>query len=96
MSAAPEAAVPGAPAGALDRGTLDLPYTREGDHFVDGAWVPSAGTGHIGVVDPATEEEWGAVPLADGDDVDRAVAAARRALPGWAALAPSERAALMR
>ncbi|MFD1505745.1 aldehyde dehydrogenase family protein [Georgenia yuyongxinii] len=98
MSAAPrEAALGGGSAAAvLDRATLALPYTREADHFIDGGWVPSTGTARVAVVDPATEEEWGAVPLATGEDVDRAVAAARRALPGWAALAPSERAALMR
>ncbi|MCK6210118.1 aldehyde dehydrogenase family protein [Georgenia sp. EYE_87] len=89
------AATSDAGAAVLDRGSLDLPYTREDDHFIDGAWRPSTGSVRNVVVDPATEEEWGAVPNATAEDVDRAVAAARRALPGWAALAPSERAALM-
>ncbi|GAA4287892.1 aldehyde dehydrogenase family protein [Georgenia daeguensis] len=85
----------GAGPAVLDRGSLILPYTRQDDHFIDGAWRPSTGTVRNVVVDPATEEAWGEVPNATAEDVDRAVAAARRALPGWAALAPSERAALM-
>ncbi|KAE8765331.1 aldehyde dehydrogenase family protein [Georgenia thermotolerans] len=98
MSATQHAPGAGAPpaGAALDRATLDLPYTYRDDHFVDGAWAPSTGTARITVVDPATEEEWGAVPDATGEDVERAVAAARRALPGWAATAPSERAAYLR
>ncbi|UXA09749.1 aldehyde dehydrogenase family protein [Mycobacterium sp. SMC-8] len=48
--------------------------------FIDGAWVsPARGTGLIEVVDPATEQVLGTVPAGSEDDVDAAVAAARRA-----------------
>ena len=47
--------------------------------FIDGEWVPSAGTQAIGVVDPSTEEVFGTVPAGTAADVDAAVAAARAA-----------------
>jgi betaine-aldehyde dehydrogenase len=43
------------------------------------------------VVDPATGEAVYTFELADAADVDRAVAAAERALPQWAAATPAER-----
>ena len=60
--------------------------------YVGGAWVASSGSGRIGVVNSATEETMGAVPEGMPEDVDRAVAAARRAFPGWAATPAEERA----
>ncbi|MGC9665133.1 aldehyde dehydrogenase family protein [Planosporangium sp. 12N6] len=61
--------------------------------YVDGAWVPPLGTGEIEVENPATQQVLGAVPAGSAADVDRAVAAARAAFPGWAATPPAERAA---
>ncbi|GAA4970487.1 aldehyde dehydrogenase family protein [Yinghuangia aomiensis] len=61
--------------------------------YIDGAWTPSSGTAAIEVVDPATEQVHATVPDGTAEDVDRAVAAARRAFPGWAATPPAERAA---
>ncbi|MCU1437813.1 MAG: aldehyde dehydrogenase family protein [Naasia sp.] len=69
-----------------------LPYTRVGDLFIDGQWRAASSTDLIEVVDPATGESWGAAPVASTADIDAAVGAARAALPGWRALAPSERA----
>jgi acyl-CoA reductase-like NAD-dependent aldehyde dehydrogenase len=63
--------------------------------YVDGSWVPSAGTGRIEVVDPATEEVVGRVPDGTPADVDAAVAAARNAFDGWATTAPEERGKLL-
>jgi aldehyde dehydrogenase (NAD+) len=60
--------------------------------FVDGEWVASSGTGWIPVDNPATEEVFARVPAGTADDVDRAVAAARRAFPAWAATPVAERA----
>jgi acyl-CoA reductase-like NAD-dependent aldehyde dehydrogenase len=48
------------------------------------------------VREPATEGVLAEVPRAGAEDVDRAVAAASAALPAWRALAPGERAAVMR
>ncbi|KOG87717.1 aldehyde dehydrogenase, partial [Streptomyces varsoviensis] len=59
--------------------------------YIDGAWRPAAGRETIAVVNPADEQEIGAVPAGVEADVDAAVRAARAALPGWAATAPAER-----
>ena len=47
--------------------------------FIDGAFVPSSGSGTLNVIDPSTGETIGVTPDATSADVDRAVAAARRA-----------------
>lgn len=44
------------------------------------------------VINPATAESIGEVPLSQAADVDAAVRAARSAQPGWAATSPSQRA----
>ncbi|NJP47454.1 aldehyde dehydrogenase family protein [Streptomyces sp. PRB2-1] len=75
--------------------------TRPGVHrgrdavFVGGRWRPALAQGAIEVVDPATEQVLGRVPAGGPEDVDAAVRAARAALPGWAATAPAERAAVL-
>src|SRR5687767_12598600 len=60
--------------------------------YIDGAWVPSGGTGTIDVYGAATEEVVGRIPDGVAADVDRAVAAARAAFPAWSATAAEERA----
>ncbi|OBB98831.1 aldehyde dehydrogenase [Mycobacterium sp. 852013-50091_SCH5140682] len=53
-------------------------YDRD-ELFVDGQWVRPASTAAIEVIDPATEHVLGRVPAGSVEDVDAAVAAARRA-----------------
>ncbi|MGW3465744.1 aldehyde dehydrogenase family protein, partial [Streptomyces olivaceoviridis] len=48
------------------------------------------------VLNPATEEVVATVPAATAEDVDAAVARAARAQTRWAALAPADRARLLR
>jgi betaine-aldehyde dehydrogenase len=48
------------------------------------------------VLEPATEAVLETVPRADASDVDAAVARAKAAYPAWRALAPSDRARLLR
>ena len=60
--------------------------------YIDGAWVPSTGKGTLPVVNSTTEEVMGTIPDGSPEDVDRAVAAAKAAFPGWAATAVEERA----
>ena len=64
-------------------------------HYVGGAWVESLDGRPHHVVDPATEEEAIAITLAGPSDVDRAVAAAKAALPAWAATPPEDRRRLV-
>jgi aldehyde dehydrogenase (NAD+) len=65
------------------------------ENYVGGAWTPSASTTAIDVVNPATEEVIDQVPAGHPDDVDAAVAAARRAFPAWAATSTGDRAGLL-
>jgi aldehyde dehydrogenase (NAD+) len=60
--------------------------------FINGAWVPSSGTGTLEVTNSTTEEVMGTIPDGTPADVDAAVAAAKAAFPGWAGTAPEERA----
>ena len=50
----------------------------------------------LSVIEPATEAVLQEVPRADVEDVDRAVAHARAAFPAWRAVAPADRALLLR
>lgn len=59
--------------------------------YVDGAWVPSTGTGTLAVTNPYTEQVIGSAPEGTVEDVDQAVRAAARAFPGWAATSLADR-----
>lgn len=64
-------------------------------HFIDGQWVDPASPDFIEVVNPATEAVAGRAPRGTSEDVDRAVAAARRALPAWSATSRQARLDLL-
>src|SRR5260370_14068086 len=59
--------------------------------YIDGAWVPSSGSGRIDVINSTTEEVMGRIPDGTPEDVDRAVAAAKTAFPSWSATSREER-----
>ena len=63
--------------------------------YIDGRWVASTGTGSIDVIDSTNEEVIGTVPEGTAEDIDAAVAAARRAFPGWSSTPVEERTALL-
>jgi len=65
--------------------------------YIDGAWTGSGGDSVLTVLNPATEEAIGTVPEGTVADIDRAVAAARRAFDEgpWPWLPPRKRAAVM-
>ncbi|GAB5095626.1 aldehyde dehydrogenase family protein [Caballeronia sp. HLA56] len=63
--------------------------------YIDGAWVEPAGTRRLPVIDPCTEEAFAEIALGDARDVDRAVAAARRAFETYSRTPVSERVALL-
>lgn len=58
---------------------------------IGGAWRPAAGGAAMDTVDPGTGRAFAAVPAGEAADVDAAVDAAGRALPGWRAALPAER-----
>ena len=64
--------------------------------FIDGEWISGESGTWIEVENPATREIIAKVPRGNEADVNKAVAAARRAFPGWAATPPDKRAAIMR
>ncbi|MDE1198624.1 MAG: aldehyde dehydrogenase family protein [Pseudomonas sp.] len=63
--------------------------------YIDGRWVEPADPAWFDVIDPATETVVERLALGDARDVDLAVAAARKALPGYAATSVAERIALL-
>jgi len=64
--------------------------------YLDGAWEIASGQGMAEVIDPASESVIGRVPLGDEQDVERAVAAARRAFVEWSRTPSSVRAGFIR
>lgn len=64
--------------------------------LIDGRWRPGASGRTIAVLNPATEEQIGTVAHADRADLDEALAAADKGFKVWRAVAPFERARIMR
>jgi aldehyde dehydrogenase (NAD+) len=64
--------------------------------YINGAWVPAQGTDTAEVIDSATEEVIGRVPLGNAADVDAAVAAARAAFDSWSETPADVRAKYLR
>ena len=67
-------------------------------HFIDGAYVDPAGGEWFDSHDPYRGEVWARIPRGSAEDVDRAVAAAKRAMTTgpWANMTPSARARCLR
>jgi acyl-CoA reductase-like NAD-dependent aldehyde dehydrogenase len=63
--------------------------------YIDGAWVSPAASDSLDVIDSTTEEVFATIPAGTPDDIDRAVQAAHRAFPGWAATPAKDRAAFL-
>jgi succinate-semialdehyde dehydrogenase / glutarate-semialdehyde dehydrogenase len=64
--------------------------------FIDGRWVQADNGATLAVHNPATGEQLGLVPDVGAAETRRAIEAASRALPGWAAKTAKERAVLLR
>jgi malonate-semialdehyde dehydrogenase (acetylating)/methylmalonate-semialdehyde dehydrogenase len=58
---------------------------------INGTWQPAAAVELLEVVNPATQEVLGYVPLSSKAEVEQAVQAAAQALPGWRRTPPGER-----
>ncbi|WP_108485097.1 aldehyde dehydrogenase family protein [Oceaniglobus ichthyenteri] len=63
--------------------------------YIDGAWVDATDREKINVTNPANGETIATLALATADDVNAAVAAARRALPGLRATDMAQRRAML-
>ena len=64
-------------------------------NFIDGEFVDSVDGATEEVTNPANGEVIADMPLSGEEDVNRAVAAAKAAFPGWATTTPGERATAM-
>jgi 1-pyrroline dehydrogenase len=64
-------------------------------NFVGGEWVESLDGGTMEVLNPSTGETIAEVPSSTAKDVDRAVEAAKKALPEWLETTPGERAEIL-
>ena len=64
--------------------------------LIDGKWGPAASGRTIPVLNPATEEQIGTVAHAGTEDLDRALAAARKGFEAWRKVSPYDRAKVMR
>jgi aldehyde dehydrogenase (NAD+) len=64
-------------------------------YYIDGQWVTPSGAREIDVINPATEQAIGKVALGTAADVDKAVAAARRAFASYSQTTREERMALL-
>ncbi|HEU4448628.1 MAG TPA: gamma-aminobutyraldehyde dehydrogenase [Gaiellaceae bacterium] len=64
-------------------------------NYVGGEWVDSAGGETMEVLNPATGETIAEVPASTAEDADRAVQAAKAALPEWLETTPGERAEVL-
>ncbi len=63
--------------------------------YIDGAWVDPVSPQIADVINPATEAVSGHISLGSVADVDKAVAAARKAFPGWSQTSVKERLDLL-
>jgi aldehyde dehydrogenase (NAD+) len=63
--------------------------------YIDGAWVDPIEATEFKVINPATESVAGVISMGGSKDVDRAVAAARRAFDSYSRTTPAERLALL-
>ena len=64
-------------------------------NYVGGRWIASEAAERLDVHNPATGEVIARTPLSTASDVDAAVAAAKKALPGWRDTPPAVRARAM-
>src|SRR6056300_593790 len=63
--------------------------------YIDGQWVDPVEPRTLDVVNPATEEVYGRISLGSAADVDKAVAAAKRAFESFSQTSRKERMDLL-
>ena len=74
---------------------VDVMSSNDTKFYIDGEWVAPAVPNLFDVVNPATEEVAGQISLGSSADVDRAVAAARRAFATYSITSREQRIALL-
>ncbi len=81
------------PPGTPHRAALDWAAGSPKRVWIDGKWLDAGDGATIDSINPETEETLAAIADAGAADIDRAVAAARRAFeaPSWSAITPHQR-----
>jgi aldehyde dehydrogenase (NAD+) len=64
--------------------------------YIDGQWVDPVEPRTANVINPATEEVSGRISVGSVADIDKAVAAARKAFPSWSETTPAQRLEVLR
>lgn len=64
--------------------------------YIDGQWRAGSGEGYFSVLDPASGEAVGRLPLASTADLDDALAAAQRGFEQWSQTSAYERSRILR
>jgi succinate-semialdehyde dehydrogenase/glutarate-semialdehyde dehydrogenase len=64
--------------------------------YIDGKWTAAQAGGTREVIDPATEEPLGTIPVAEAADLDAALAAAKRGFEAWRRQSPWDRSKVLR
>ena len=72
-----------------------MTYTSDLALFIDGQWRKGEGRDHHAVINPATGETLGQLPLATTADLDEALAATARGFAVWRTTDVNERAAIL-
>ncbi|WP_413542808.1 aldehyde dehydrogenase family protein [Citricoccus nitrophenolicus] len=75
--------------------TLETPLLADNVQLIGGEWVPAASGETLEVINPANREVLSRIPRGAAADVDAAVQAAERALPGWRDTNATARAGLL-
>jgi aldehyde dehydrogenase (NAD+) len=63
--------------------------------YIDGQWVNSKNNQEIKVINPANEQECAVISLGNKDDVNAAVAAAKKAYASWSFSTKEQRLELL-
>ncbi len=79
-------------------GEKSVPIRHADRFFIGGEWVPPSSDATVEVIDSSTEQVYFRVPEAQAADIDRAVAAARRAFDDgpWPTMAHADRAEFLK
>jgi succinate-semialdehyde dehydrogenase / glutarate-semialdehyde dehydrogenase len=64
--------------------------------FIDGKWIAANERDSVAVINPATEQEIGRVPLATSADLDHALQVAQRSFDIWRNTVPAQRARILK
>lgn len=63
--------------------------------YYDGKWIAPVSTATLDVINPATETVCATIALGNAEDVNRAIASARKAFPAWSVTSREERLSVL-